>query len=165
IWRADFSPTQPAFALIGFADDKTFTAETIRNRLAQLKHDPANPHLINTYAIWMNFIGSVKRSDINPKWRINSEDRPWVELLGPISATRQNSFVGRPLQNWCRELNAVSMSRFNAGELEAAAMNAGDLLFDFTLALSENNQPAATRAQSQLQQLLPPALYTIIFPQ
>lgn len=166
LWRADFSPNETALALIGFADNKTFTAETIRRRLSQQKPDPANPHLITDYALWMNFIGSIKQTDVNPKWRINSEDRPWLELLGPTSNARKNApFTGRPFQNWCQELNATSLSRFHATELESTAMHAGNLLFDFTLSLSEENQPAATRAQSELQQLLPPALYTIIFPQ
>jgi spermidine synthase len=165
IWRGDFSPNETALAFIGYADEKLFTAETIRRRLAQLKPDPSNPQLIDTFAIWMNFIGSVSRADVNPKWRINSEDRPWVELVGPIAHARKSSeFTGRALQNWSRDLNAVSMSRFDAGEVEAAAMHAGDLLFEFTLLLSENNQPAAAVAQSELKQLLPPALYATVFP-
>jgi spermidine synthase len=189
LWRADFSPNETALALIGFAEGATLNAQTIHERLAQMNTgamipispngpispiqqgatqpaDPTNPQLTSDYAIWMNFIGTITRADVNLAWRINSEDRPWVELLGPLSHTGENSaFTGRKFQNWCRELNAASMTRYHADELDAAAMQAGDLLFDFTISASEQNQPAAARAQSELKQLLPPALYAIIFPQ
>jgi len=39
------------------------------------------------------------------------------------------------------------------------------MLFEFTLSLSEGNERGASVAQSQLQGLLPKALYSAIFPQ
>ena len=161
LWRADFSPNETALALIAFADNTTLNAETVRRRLSQMTRDPANPQLTDDFALWMNFIGAIYATEVNPTWRINSEDRPWVELAG---SPGRSAFTGRAFQKWSNELNAVSIHRFNATEREAAAIQAGSLLFEFTLNLSENNRPAAARAQAELQQLLPPSIASVLFP-
>jgi spermidine synthase len=183
LWRADFSPNETALALIGFSDTTTVDAQIIRQRLGAFvaspsppvgegrgegaatpgarSLDPANPQLTDDYAVWMNFIGTITRAEVNPSWRINSENRPWVELSGPPGT---NAFVGRALQKWTRELSAISLTRFHLTEREAAAIHAGDLLFQFTLALSENNRSSAAQAQQELKNLLPSDVFQILFP-
>jgi spermidine synthase len=167
LWRGDFSPDRPAVALIGFAEGGALNARTIHQRLAMMKADPANPQLIDDFAVWMNFIGIVDRNDVNPKWRINSENRPWIELTGPIShpnSSGDNLLVGRRWQKWYNKLRGVSLARFDAGEREFAAMRAGEALMEFTLCLSEQNQRGAARAQEEIQQLVPPNVYRGLFP-
>lgn len=161
LWRADFSPNETAVALIAFNGTETLNAQIIRSRIAQMTRDPANPHLTDDFAVWMNFIGTITPAEINPNWLINSEDRPWLELR---SSPGTNTFTGRPFQKWSHELNAISLRPFQATEREAVAIHSGSLLFEFTLSLSENNRPAAARAQAELARLLPQTLQSVILP-
>ncbi len=168
VWRGDFSPTEPAIALIGTADDFKFDPEGVRRRLAEMQPDPSNPQLRSPDAFWMNFIGALEVSDLPAtETRLNREDRPWVELLGPLlhaGGSEVTLFTGRRLQVWLNQVALRSQTRLPPlPEREAIAVEAGRVLAEMTLCLSENDRTGASAAQQRLRQMLPPETFRLLF--
>ena len=169
VWRGDFSPTEPAIALIGAAGDFKLDVDLVRKRLAEMQPDPLNPQLRSADAFWMNLIGVLESPDLPAEdLRLNTEDRPWIELLGPMlhaGGSQQTLFTGRRLQAWLEEVRLRSPDRL--GPLparEANAVAAGSVLTELTLCLAEQNNFGARAAQEKLKQILPPAAYQSLFP-
>jgi len=155
VWRGDFSPTEPSLALIGMNSPNS---ATFRSRLAGMQRDPSNPQLLHEAAIWMHYLGKAPET----RARINSENFPIVELLGPLmhaGKSAQFLFIGRKFQQWSAALQRPALS-----ELENAAVNAGSALSEYTLALSESNQAGADEIQRRLKSMLPAELYNSLFP-
>jgi hypothetical protein len=48
--------------------------------------------------------------------------------------------------------------------VETAGIDAGELLLEFSLSLSERDEPGARSAQARLQTLLPRETYATLFP-
>jgi hypothetical protein len=168
VWRGDFSPTEPAIALIGSADDFKLDVNLVRQRLAEMKPDPANPQLRTPEAFWINLVGMLEAADLPTNdMRLNQEDRPWIELLGPMlhaGGSQEALFTGRRLQTWLDRVRLRSQNKFALPEQESAAVAAGSVLAELTLCLAEENQAGARAAQERLKQMLPPAAYQSMFP-
>ena len=100
--------------------------------------------------------------------RLNREDRPWIELLGPMLQTGENKnalFTGRRLQAWLDEVADRSQNRLLPWpKREAAAVAAGRVLAELTLSLAEENRVGARAAQDKLRELLPAETYRLLFP-
>ena len=168
VWRGDFSPTEPAIALIGSADDFKLDVGQVGRRLAEMQPDPANPQLGTPDAFWMNLVGLLEAVDLPAdEMRLNREDRPWIELLGPMLHTGGNRnalFTGRRLQAWLDQL--TQRSRLRLGSLtgrEISAVSAGQVLAEMTLCLSEGDRSGADAAQQKLRQMLPPETFARLF--
>jgi spermidine synthase len=165
VWRGDFSPDQPSIALIGGLDPFELTPSDIERRLRELRLDPLNPQLAEPAAFWMHFVGALRTQDLQGT-RINREDRPWIELLGPMRPAREALCVGRRFQAWLGQVKQQTRGRApNLNAMEAAGFEAGDLMLEFTLLLSEGNQPGARAVQARLQRLLPEHAFKKIFPE
>lgn len=169
LWRGDFSPTQPALALIGRADDTRSDLALIERRLPQLQPDPANPQLQHPANIWMSYVGPLAPADLSPTdLRLNREDRLWLELLGRPASTADSStapFVGRPLQAWLAALSARAAAREpSLREDHLAALSAGEALADFTQSLADDDRAGAATAYARLRERLPPAAFQALFP-
>lgn len=168
VWRGDFSPDQPAVALIGAAGALELDPARLRRRLGEMRVDPANPQLTESSALWMYLIGTLRLSDVGGTGRINQEEEPWIELTAPWQHAGQAAAelcIGRRLQSWSREIRRRSDSAVTSlGPEVVAAAQAGDLLFEYTLLLSERQEEAARQAQNQLRSLLAPGLYAFLFP-
>jgi spermidine synthase len=149
VWRGDFSPGRPAVALI--ACERALNPADIERRLLEMKADPANPHLRSPRAFWMHFVGIL--GEIS-ETRINSEDRPWIELLAPRHA---NFLTGRRLQAW---ESAIPGRLEGDAELGRAA---GHLMLEFTLATSEGNKQNAGQIQGKLREILGPEAFQLVF--
>ena len=168
VWRGDFSPTAPAIALIGRAGDFKPDVALVQRRLAELRADPANPQLRSPDAFWMNLVGVLEAGDLPAgETRLNTEDRPWIELLGPLrpAGGRETFFTGRKLQRWLDQVRLRSRARLGglpAGETNAVA--AGGVLAEFTLCLAEDNRAGADAAQRRLREMLPADAYRSLFP-
>lgn len=168
VWRGDFSPTEPAIALIGSTEDLNLDGEQVRHRLAEMKEDAANPQLRSSDAFWMNWVGIIEVADLATEdTRLNREDQPWVELLGSALHTRgdQNSLLtGRRLQEWLDRINSRSRNKIpNLEERDRTAVEAGRVLAEMTLCVAENNRAGELAAQHKLRQMLPPETFRLLF--
>ncbi len=168
VWRGDFSPTEPAIALIGTAGDSAPAAAVVQRRLAEMQPDPANPQLRSADAFWMNLVGGLEPGDLPPdETRLNREDRPWVELLGPMlhsGGSGDNLFTGRRLQLWLDRVAERSRNRAAPlPEREANAVAAGRVLAEMTLCLSAGDRAGALAARERLRQMLPAETFRLLF--
>jgi spermidine synthase len=169
VWRGDFSPDEPALALVGGIERLALDPAAVLRRLREMRPDPLNQQLVEPAAFWMHFVGELRPEDLPAgDARINSEQRPWVELIGPrhhAGAGAGVLFTGRRLQAWEREVAQRSIERFQAlGPAERSGIEAGDVLLEFALALSERDEAAARTAHTRLRGLLPPRAFDAIFP-
>ena len=159
VWRGDFSPTRPALALI--ASERALEAEAIGRRVSEMA-DPANPHLSHARGLWLYFVGIVRGEDVQEK-RINSEDRPWLELLAPLQEG-SGFFVGRKLANW--EAHFVTEAERLTAHLSvdaAAGYRGGRLMVEWTQATFEGDRRRADEVQARMREVLGDEIYRLIF--
>lgn len=164
VWRGDFSPTEPALALVARNNDAALGATPLQLRLASMTPDPTNPQLRDPVVAWMNLVGILKKGDRSVRSDLlNTEDRPRLEWIG--AARRQEVFTGRPLQAWFKEVGDASRPALAAALPNEALVGwqAGSHLFEFTLSLEERDETRARAAQEALERLLPPTSYHLLF--
>lgn len=169
VWRGDFSPHEPALALIGAAGAMTLNPEDVARRVAEMRRDETNPQLTLPDVVWLNFIGVLEPGDLPAsETRVNSENRPWIEFLGPRERGRGGHgrfFTGRPLQQWMENVSRRSAERLGPGaERIAKSMTAGGALAEMTLCLQEGDRRGMAAAQARLKTMLPEATYRSLFP-
>jgi spermidine synthase len=168
IWRGDFSPTEPAIALIGTADDYVLKAEVVERRLAEMRSDASNTTLAAPAAFWMNWVGVIEAGNLPPgETRINREDRPWIELLGPLAhgGGQSETFTGRKLQLWLDTVNARSRAaiELRLPAREARANAAGAAFAELVLCLAERDERGVNAAQERMRELLPGETFEQVF--
>lgn len=118
----------------------------------------------------MQRVGVIERGDLAPdEVRMNTEDRPWVELLGPklhgAGADKDELFVGRRLQAWLDETQRRSAGRMaELSEPERTTAAAGRLFAELVLRLAEHDERGAEAARAEMQQRLPEPAYRALFP-
>jgi spermidine synthase len=100
LWRGDFSPHQPAVALIAHP---TLDVSVIDRRLHELQPDPANRILKHQAGFWMFYVGALDPS--TPQFRSarrNRENQPWLEILGPRdrAGTKSGGFAASDLEGF-----------------------------------------------------------------
>jgi spermidine synthase len=161
VWRGDFWPNEPAIALIGSVEPLRIDHPTVHRRLAELKRDPTNPHLDAASIIWMHWIGLLEVADLPAnELRLNREDQPWIELLGPLlhaGSEKDQLFTGRKLQAWLKTLRQRSETRVSPlTPDQVAGLNAGEHLAEMVLCLAEGDRAGAEAAQQRLRSILPP---------
>jgi hypothetical protein len=159
VWRGDFWPDEPAIALIGGAEGFRLDPKAIDERLAQMKNDPANPQLRAPEIFWMHRVGVIQATDLpSDDLRLNREDRPWIELLGPLEhggGNQEKLFTGRRLQKWLNQIR--DRTRTRSPELPKELQDglaAGAVFEEMMLCVSEDNKPGIEAAQQQLSRLL-----------
>jgi len=167
VWRGDFSPTEPAVALIGGGG--LSASPNVQQRLSEMMTDPANPHLNLPEAVWMYEVGTLHFGDLDgTELRVNSENRPWIELMAPLEHAGVDParlFIGRKLQAWLESVRAKT-PRGEAGQrgtARVAASEAGDMFAGMLLDLEEGQQERAAAAQMRLKRILPAELYRVFF--
>lgn len=168
LFRGDFSPDQPALALVASAEPPSLSLQNLDSRLAALR-DPANPHLIHPAALWMHFAGALDRSwPGSQRGPLNTESKPLLELLGPLQHAGGRTaalLTGQRLADWLLQFKDTSASRvLLSSPLARSSSQAGQLLAQMTLAMSEGNRANALAAQAKLKELLPPELFSSLFP-
>jgi spermidine synthase len=168
VWRADFSPISPALGLIGFAEAAKVDLARVRSRIEELRPDPSNPQLADAMGLWMQFMGSLDRSDLATIGSdLNRQNQPLIELLGPrqhAGNDRSKLLIGRRLQNWTKNLRDPSANFIQLSSIENSASSAGNLLFEFTLLISEGRESEARAVQEQIRILVPQRFYQNLFP-
>jgi len=151
LWRGDFSPTEPALAAIA----GEWTPETVAARVAKMRPDPANPHLAHPRAVWMHFLGRLSLHDCGPG--PNTENNPWIEL----QVRRGPPLTGRSFHTWTDAVRTQSLPAFN--DEMRTGMEAGRLMSEWTLLMSERREGEAWDVMSQLREKLGEELARVIF--
>jgi spermidine synthase len=167
VWRGDFSADEPALALVATAEPIALDPAIVETALRAAMPDPANAHLSDAAGVWLYFAGVLEPADLGTDdTRVNRDDRPWLELRGSGNGSaREPRCTGRRLQAWLADLRRRSEHRIDAlGARERRAMEAGDWLFQLSLALSEHDDAAAQSAQDRVRALLPEATFRALFP-
>jgi spermidine synthase len=167
VWRGDFSADEPALALVATAEPIAVDPAVVENALRVATADPTNAHIASPAGVWLYFAGVVEPADLGTgDARVNRDDQPWLELLRPWKAGAAPArCTGRRLQAWLADLRRRSEPRLVAlGPRERRAMEAGDWLFELSLALAERNDTAAQSAQERVRALLPEATFRALFP-
>jgi spermidine synthase len=167
VWRGDFSANEPALALVATAEPIPLDPAIVEGALRVATADSANAHIASADGVWLYFAGVLEPADLaDGDTRVNRDDRPWLELLGPWDeGDAQERCTGRRLQAWLADLRRRSEPRLGAlGARERRAMEAGDWLFELSLALAERNDTAAQSAQERVRALLPEATFRALFP-
>jgi hypothetical protein len=152
VWRGDFSPTRPALGLV--ASERALEAAEMERRLSQMETDPSNSHLGSARAFWMHFVGIV---DHEEETRINSENRPWIELLAPRQ--KSSRFIGRSLLTWQAHIGKRASV---TGDAERGRL-AGELMMEFTLAVSERQEREAREVRGKLRGVLDEEAFRLVF--
>jgi spermidine synthase len=167
LWRGDFSADEPALGLMATAEPMTVDPTIVEAALRMARPDAANLHIASPAGVWMYFAGVLEAADFGPDdGRINRDDQPWLELLGPWNGgAAQTRLTGRRLQAWLADVRRGSALHIAPlGPRERSAMEAGDWLFELSLALAERNDAAAQSAQDRVRALLPEATFRALFP-
>jgi len=167
VWRGDFSADEPALALVATAEPILLDPAIVETARRAATPDPANAHLSDAAGTWLYFAGVVEPADLGTDdVRVNRDDRPWLELRGPWNGSvGEPRCTGRRLQAWLADLRRRSEPRLGAlRPSERRAMEAGDWLFQFSLALAERDDTAAQAAQERVRTLLPEATFRALFP-
>ncbi|MBI2926970.1 MAG: hypothetical protein HYY24_14845 [Verrucomicrobia bacterium] len=169
LWRGDFAPDQPALALVGHADDAAvIDPNAVARRVRELRADQNNPHLAHEAGLWIFFVGPLASGD--PEFlsvRRNREDRPWLELLGPMShagARRgdRGVFVGRSLEAYLENVRGKSLQHSPVealGEPRLLWRQAGTRLAGASLLLAEGKKAAADARTAEALRNLPPQIH------
>ncbi len=161
VWRGDFSPDRQSIALIGAIDPNTLEGTALSLRLREMQKDPLNPQLSDPVGVWMNFVGAIEARNFDgTDLRINSEDRPWIELLG--GTKNRELCTGRTLQS---VLNSISRRSPSQAPPQLQGSKAGALLYEYTLSISEGNGASAAAAQAELKSILPQNVFSAVFAQ
>lgn len=170
VWRADFSPTEPAVALIGRAGPGDFSGVAVEARLREMRPDPENPHLSDPVAFWMYCVGELS-PDHRPGTarRINHEQRPWIELNGPLEhagLSAADLCTGRRLQRVLASIvSGETPSTLPHDPAMRTGRQAGRVLYEHSLSLLEENAEGARSTRAQLSVLLGGETHRILFPQ
>jgi spermidine synthase len=167
VWRGDFSADEPALALVATAEPMTVDPAVVESTVRVATGDPTNAHIASPAGVWLYFAGVLEPADLGTgDARVNRDDRPWLELLGPWNeGAAPARCTGRRLQAWLADLRRRSEHRIDAlGPGERRAVEAGDWLFQLSLALSEHDAAAAQSAQGRVRALLPEATFRALFP-
>ncbi|MDX1951203.1 MAG: hypothetical protein SFY81_03415 [Verrucomicrobiota bacterium] len=156
LFRGDFSPEEPALALVGLRDGAEIGAIP-EERFGRAASDPMNGHLAHSSAFWMYYIGVIGRGDaVVEDGKLHTEDKPWLELL---SGRGRKMFTGRELKGW--QETVLARSGFPVGAENGA--RAGLLMMEFTLAISEGRMEEAKAVQGQILSLLGAAAGEAVF--
>ena len=138
VWRGDFSPREPALALMyGRAVAQDFSKK--------MNPDSANSHLQFPGAFWMHYVGMVTNISGGP---LNREDRPIIELR----SRRPQPFIGRDLAAWEKEVRLRTAARTpSLAEDHRAGMLAGEFMREFTILISEGRRAEALNMAERIR--------------
>ena len=116
----------------------------------------------------MLYVGELTMQNVSPTdTRLNTENNPWVELLGPRlhSGRGEALFVGRKLEDWLAAIRSDSVADVEKlPAIERDAVTAGAEMAELVLHVSEGDRAGATRSHEALQRLLPRDTFRALFP-
>lgn len=159
VWRGDFSPLQPAYALVAYKKGvPALDPEAINAALSRMLPDPQNLQLQTVAALWIHFVGLVTPSGIGES-RVprNSENTPVLEVNHRARShlAEQGYFVGRALQAWENSVRESSLHLASRLEGEARlGWKAGRTIVEFTQLLAEGRKEEAAQLQQELRRIL-----------
>lgn len=165
LWRGDFSPKQPALALIAY---NSLDPAIIERRVRELKPDVTNSMLAHPAGVWLYFVGPLQPTmDRFRTARRNREDRPWLEILGPRSHAGSSHgtaelFVGRRLEDFLNTIRSMLMKSLS--DAENSWREAGAQLGTATILQSEGKPGEAAQLMQAVGSKLPAELRPLFGP-
>ena len=110
VWRGDFSPDEPAIALVAGRDGVTLDPALVARRLREMRPDPENAVLAEPAGLWLHLVGILDRPEFESAPEpINREIDPWIETRGPLARGRaQARMTGRRAEAWMAEVRRRS---------------------------------------------------------
>lgn len=168
LWRGDFSPTEPAIAMIGWNGKFEFHPNSIEKRLSQTKPDPTNAHLLRPAIFWMYFLGTIRSRNAHiGAGPLNTDNRPVIELLGPLQGRDPSSrlMTGRRLQSFLNTLlDASQQTGAPPNPDQIAGHKAGIAFEEMMLQIAAGNFTAARESQATIRAALSSEDYKTLFP-
>jgi spermidine synthase len=98
LWRGNFIPDEPTFAIVGHLGSRPLDAEVIDARVRALAASTdTNPFLEHPAGMWLFLVGPLTA---DRPWiaeaRVNRDGEPWIELLSPRSHAGQGQAAPGP---------------------------------------------------------------------
>lgn len=95
LWRGDFSPSRPIVALIGRGGTRPLDQETVAANVARLKSAPLPGESASDHMIGLFYAGRISFTEAALEaYPINTDDRPVIEYLSPITQRTLQSANG-----------------------------------------------------------------------
>ena len=166
LWRGDFSPTQPALALVGHTSQGPLDPEMIVRRIRELQPDAANPFLAHPSGFWLFSVGPLDKDAVRfTNSRRHLDGKPWLELLGPLahagSKTAGELFVAGRLAAFLSEVRTTSQALTKLGPSELQWRQNGFRLAEATQLIQEGKHRAAEEIFADLRRNLPPEVRSL----
>lgn len=168
LWRGDFSPIEPAIAMIGWNGKVENDPDAIRRRLSQTKPDPTNAHLLRPAIFWMYCLGAIRNG--NPQigaGPLNTDNRPVIELLGPLQGRDPGSrlMTGKRLQSFLKTLMESDQPMIAPSNPDQITGHKAGIAFEeMMLQIAAGNVPAARDSQAKIRTALSAENYKLLFP-
>ena len=165
LWRADFYPNRPVVGLVGQFSAQPVDLTRVGERLDRLPAWSRDPLLAAPRGLAMLSAGPLTPvADLFAAAPLNTDDRPLLEFIAP-RLTRINAagdkdwFTGEALAAFYDTL-ATRASRTSdpllpASEQIAEARRAGNLLYRYALAATNEDTIAAARLEAEVRALVP----------
>ncbi len=169
IWRGDFSSAAPIVGLVGSLEPIELNADTLTPRLERLAATmtPQDPLLHQLSDLTLFYAGDLKSTgQWLDQFPLNTDDRPVIEFLAPISQSRQRMFTGGALASFYRHVQEANAATASSRQPVLAASGAtatptrvspeaGNLLFQAVAAGVNQDVEAQLATIRQAVDLLP----------
>ena len=165
LWRADFYPNRPVVGLVGQFDARPVDLARVGERLDLLPPWSRDSLLTAPRGLAMLSLGSLTPvADLFTAAPVNTDDRPLLEFTAP-RLTRINAagdkdwFTGEALAAFYDTLATRSSHASDpllpASDRVAEARRAGNLLYRYALAATNEDMIAAARFEDEVRTLVP----------
>jgi spermidine synthase len=165
LWRDDFYANRPVVGLIGQRSARSVELERLHERLRRLPEWSRDALFASPQGLMMLYAGDLTSvADLFVKAPLNTDDRPLIEFLAPqltrVSAAGDKDwFIGEALAAFYDTLDARLIGTpdpfWPASDEVAAARRAGTALYQYVLAVAQQDAVAAARFQTEVRRLVP----------
>jgi spermidine synthase len=165
LWRDDFYSELPVVGLVGQLTPRPVDLAQIRQRVLRLPDWSKDPLFSTPRGLLMLYTGNLRSvADLFVSAPLNTDDRPLIEFLAP-RLTRVNIrantdwFTGETLASFYdvleKRLAGTSDPLLPASKEITDARRAGTALYHYTVAAARHDDPAASRYQTEVRELVP----------
>ena len=165
LWRDDFYSELPVIGLVGQLTPRPVDLTQIRQRVLRLPDWRKDPLFSTPRGLLILYAGNLRSvADLFVSAPLNTDDRPLIEFLAP-RLTRVNLrantdwFTGETLASFYDVLEkrfaGTSDPLLPASKEITDARRAGTALYHYTVAAARHDDPAASRYQTEVRELVP----------
>jgi spermidine synthase len=156
LFRCDFSATRTVIGLVGWRNREPLQLEPVARRVAHLRREGvANPFLADASAFFLTYMGDASTAErfASGAQRLNTDDRPWIEFVAPMSQRDRNRFLRMPLQRALMRAEPQAGGVFEprlGREVESIALAGRDIHIASTALHAGDAERAARHLQAAL---------------